>query len=223
MVKLLKKITFEEFYKINEKVAKTTPMRYHYKSSNIMERWLWKQKKQTICDFLKNLPIKNAIDLGCGDASLLEVLNENISYSGVDISPTQLRYASEYIKKNNRHKAKIYKGNILDLNFKDNSFDIAFACDVVEHVLAPERLFSEIKRVVKNNGYIIFSIPNETIWQLVRACLFRFPLHSPDHLYAISSKDIKEIFPEVIKEISLPVKFSKNLFLINIFLVKNVK
>lgn len=223
MVKLLKKITFKEFYKTNEKVAKTSPMRTHYISSNPLERWLWKQKKQTIYHFMKNLPIQEVIDLGCGDASLLEVISKNVVYSGIDISPTQLNYATEYIQNNNRNNATVYKGDILNLDFKDDTFDAALACDVVEHVLSPEKLFKEIKRVVKNNGYIIFSIPNETLWELARAFLFRFPLRSPDHIYAVCPKDIYRIFPRVIKETSLPIKFSRKFSLIYIFLIKNVK
>lgn len=223
MVKLLKKITFKEFYKINEKVAKTSPMRTHYQSKNPLEKWLWKQKKQIINNLLEDLPIKNIIDLGCGDACLIDLVNEKIAYTGVDISPTQVQYAQNYVKKIERKNTQIHIADILNLEFKDNSFDAALVCDVAEHVLEPERLFKEAKRLIKKNGYIIFCIPNEQIWEIVRALLLRFPLRSPDHIYAIYPNDIQKYFPSIEKKVFLPIHFIKELSLIHIFLVKNVK
>jgi len=223
MIKLLKKITFKEFYENNEKVAKTSPMRTHYQSSNPLEKLLWKQKKKIISGLIKNLPIKNIIDIGCGDGCLLDLIDENINYKGIDISPTQINYANEHIKKLKRKNALIDKGDVLNLDIKDNSFDAALVCDVVEHVLYPEKLFMQIKRVVKNNGYIVFCIPNEPLWQLARAVLLRFPLRSPDHIYAIYPKDIENYFQEVEKKVSLPIRFSQKLSLIHVLLVRNVK
>ena len=41
-------LNVKEFFKINELVAKTSPMRSHYNSTNLVERWLWSQKKRVI-------------------------------------------------------------------------------------------------------------------------------------------------------------------------------
>ncbi len=49
--------------------------------------------------------------------------------------------------------------NIANLPFKDNSIDIIFCIAVLEHVPNPEKVISEINRVLKKEGIIyIFSI-----------------------------------------------------------------
>lgn len=223
MVKILKKTTFKDFYKTNEIVAKTSPMRSHYYSQNPLEKWLWHQKKKVIKELLKYTKTKNIIDLGCGDGGLIEITSEKSKYTGVDISPTQVKYAREQIKKLNRKNAKVYEADLMMLAIKDNTYDMALACDVVEHVLNPEKLLLEIKRIVKPHGTIIISIPNEYLWQLIRVILLRFPLRSPDHIHAISPTDIYRVFPNVIKEIFLPIRFSPQLSLIQVYLISNRK
>lgn len=223
MVKKLKKINFEEFYKTNEYVAKTSPMRTHYHSSNPAEKWLWKQKKKEIKKIIGSISVKNIIDLGCGDCGILELIPENIDYQGIDISPTQIEYAKKVIKKDGRRNANVAIGDILDLKIKDNSFESALLCDVIEHVLDPQKLFYEVKRIVKKNGYIILSIPNEFMWEAIRAILLRFPLRSPDHINSVQPKDIENNFKKIEQQIFIPLSFSSQFSLIHVFVIRNVK
>lgn len=50
-------------------------------------------------------------------------------------------------------------------NFKDNTFDIIFANNVVEHIAYPERFLAEVKRILKPSGYFFFKTPNR--WHYV--------------------------------------------------------
>jgi len=223
MFKKIRKVNFEEFYKVNEQVAKTSPMMTHYHSPNPAERWLWGQKKKRVKSILEKLPIKNIVDFGCGDGGMLHIVPSSVTYHGIDISPTQASYAKKTIKELQRKNATVSVGDILKLNIKDNSCDAALLCDVVEHVLEPNTLLKEAKRIVKNDGYIIISIPHEFLWLMMRAFLFRFPLHSPDHLHEIEPKDIRESFNNIEREIHIPFSFSPKFSLIHVFLIKNVK
>ncbi|MDO8638853.1 MAG: class I SAM-dependent methyltransferase [Candidatus Daviesbacteria bacterium] len=223
MVKILKKTTFKKFYAVNEYVAKTTPMHTHYHSQNPLEKWLWQKKKSLIKKSLSELNIKNIIDLGCGDGGLLELVKKNIKYTGIDISPTQVKFSLDQIKKIEYKNAKVYIGDITNLKFANNTFDAALVCDVVEHIISPEKLFSELKRVIKKDGYIIFSIPNEIFLQSVRALLLKFPLRSPDHINSVSPLDIKQNFPKILKEFYVPLNFSFKLSLIGILVAQNEK
>lgn len=222
MVRILKSVSFKEFIRVNEEIAKTSPMRCHYSSSNPLERWLWSSKKKVIRNLLSRLHIKTIIDLGCGDAGLLELIDKKVYYTGIDVSPTQVEYTKQQIKKMERYNGNVYKGDILNLEFKDNTFDAALVCDVAEHVLSVELLFKEVKRVVKKNGYILFSIPNEMLWEIARALFMKFPLRSPDHINAVFPIDIQREFPSIVEQVYLPVRFSPHLSLIHIFLVRNV-
>ncbi len=223
MVKLLKKTTFKEFFKVNEYVAHTTPMRTHYHSKNPLEKWIWQKKKEVIKKLISNTGIKNIIDLGCGDGGMIDAVKKDIAYTGIDISPTQVFAAKEYMKKQRKQNAKIKEGDVTLLKEKTSSYDAALACDIVEHVLSPKKLFSEMKRIVKKNGYIFLSIPNEYLWEFFRAALLRFPLRSPDHIHAIEQKDIEENFPVIEKREFLPIPMSSKLSLIHIYVIRNKK
>lgn len=222
-MKILKKTAFDEFYSINEYVAKTSPMRTHYDSPNPLEKMLWKKKKEIIGQILQNLSVKTIIDVGCGDGRLIDIMPPRIIYTGIDISPTQIKEAKKYIRQKKQNKASILLGDVTKMPFSTNSFDAALACDIVEHVLYPVTLFNELRRVVKKDGYIIFGIPNEDLWELARLLLFKFPLRSPDHIHAIYPKDIEKAFPHILKKIFLPIPFSSKLSLIQVFLAKNAK
>ena len=43
--------------------------------------------------------------------------------------------------------------------FKDNTFDFVFSCSLIEHIKNPKNMLSEIKRVLKSNGYLYLSFP----------------------------------------------------------------
>jgi ubiquinone/menaquinone biosynthesis C-methylase UbiE len=219
-MKILEKRDRKKFEEINEMVAKTSPMRTHYHSHNILERSIWGRKEKVIKSLLSNLNFKTVIDLGCGDGELFDHVPNGCIYTGIDISPTQLDHFRKAIK-SRKNKPNLIRGDILNLPFKNNSFDLAFACDVLEHVIDPIKAFKEIKRVVKKNGYVIFSIPNEFLLELARLVTFRFPLRSPDHINAIEARDVYKYFPKILYHYGIPFKFFNEINLINVLLVKN--
>lgn len=85
----------------------------------------------------------SVLDVGCRSGNLKNVLNEkNVHYTGFDINPP----------------ADII-GNIEDgLPFRNNTFDIVVASDVLEHTNDIYRSFSELCRVASK--YIIITLPN---------------------------------------------------------------
>ena len=222
-MKKLKKASYYEFIKINEFVAQTSPMMTHYYSSNPFERKIWQKKKKTIKKFLEGVSAQNLIDLGCGDGGLIDIIPSKIEYTGIDISPTQVSHAKKRVREIGRKNAKIIEGDILNLQIRDNSYDISMLCDVVEHVLDPKKLLEEAKRITKKDGYIILGIPNEYLWELSRLLLLRFPLRSPDHINAIYPSDVGKHFKNTIKKVFIPTPFSSRLSLIHIYLIKNEK
>lgn len=103
---------------------------------------------------------KIVLDLGCGDgygaAFLAKVAKEIIA----------IDYEKEIVlkarKKYNVPHLKFVSMDVSELGFKDESFDILCSFQVVEHI-PEERLpsyFSEIKRVLKNEGEFYISTLN---------------------------------------------------------------
>lgn len=49
--------------------------------------------------------------------------------------------------------------DLQNLKFQDNAFDLVITQDVFEHIREPLKAFSEIRRILKPNGYHIFTVP----------------------------------------------------------------
>ena len=54
-------------------------------------------------------------------------------------------------------------GSILEIPFKDNSFDIIVSSEVIEHVPDPYHAIQELFRVLKPGGTLVLTTPNK-IW-----------------------------------------------------------
>lgn len=221
-MKQLAKPTFKEFLKINELVVSTTPMRVHYGSKNKLEKWVWQKKRSIIKNLLNRFTHHSILDVGCGDGGLFELVGKNCCYVGIDISKTQLASFKHWLNEHQiSRRPKLFQADITKkIPFKDQQFDGALVCDVLEHVLDPIKAINEIKRVVKKDGFIIFSIPNEKLLQIGRLLKGKHFSHSPDHLYSITVNDIQKYFPKVIKRFGIPLSLPSDLNLINIVLVK---
>ncbi len=93
------------------------------------------------------------LDVGCGNGHFLDQLKDRgyNNLRGVDIA--------NYLK-DKSHQHHIVDINVSKLPFEDNSFDVVTTFQTFEHLENYFLLEQEIKRILKPDGYFIFSIPN---------------------------------------------------------------
>ena len=77
-------------------------------------------------------------------------------------------WASKHWKRNGKLKFMIADAH--KLPFESEYFDAVFAMEVLEHVHKPETVLSEVKRVLKKDGYAVFLVPTDsllfrTLWE----------------------------------------------------------
>ncbi|HPH52029.1 MAG TPA: class I SAM-dependent methyltransferase [Candidatus Portnoybacteria bacterium] len=95
------------------------------------------------------------LDIGCGIKTVLHFLPGKIKI-GVD------SLADEYIKIYDYPKdIKIEKSFGENLKFKNNSFDVVFMTNALDHTKNPQKVVSEIFRVLRSGGY--FALTNELV------------------------------------------------------------
>lgn len=73
--------------------------------------------------------------------------NPLIDYTAMDLSPE----AYDFVK--------CKRENVLNLSFKDNSFDVVLSNHVIEHVEDENKFMSEVLRVLKPGGKLLLNIP----------------------------------------------------------------
>lgn len=102
---------------------------------------------------------KNVLDIACGTGYGLKILYDAgvAKGVGVDISTDTIDYAcAEY----GRTGLEFKVGNILNIDFSEDYFDVVICFETIEHVQSQEKAFMELWRVLKPNGLLIISTPN---------------------------------------------------------------
>lgn len=112
---------------------------------------------------------------------------------------------------------KSYQANILELPFSNNTFDIIFANNVVEHIKEPIIFLKEIKRVLKKNGLLFFKTPNKKHYVALISSITPIGFHKfYSKLRGTSETDIfptfyKMNYQSAIKKLSKKLNFSYQL------------
>jgi SAM-dependent methyltransferase len=89
-----------------------------------------------------HLSTGKVLDVGAGRGYLQDMVED---YTGLDISPTARRFF---------HK-KFVLASATQMPFHDGEFNAAWSIWVLEHVPHPEHALLEMRRVVKDGGYIL--------------------------------------------------------------------
>jgi methionine biosynthesis protein MetW len=94
------------------------------------------------------------LELGCGLGQNLEIFKEDNIVKGVE-GLSDVVHAAKSLG------LDVVQANLEDkLSFPDNSQDWIICLDVLEHLINPFNLMSEIKRILKKDGKAIINVPN---------------------------------------------------------------
>lgn len=114
---------------------------------------------RAIREKLSSIPYRKkarVFDIACG-TGMLGLTFSDIVY-GVDINVQAVRVAK-------KHGVRAYIGDVeKPWKAKANTFDIVLASHIIEHVVNPDTLIEESKRLLKKNGVLIVITPNLACW-----------------------------------------------------------
>ena len=101
----------------------------------------------------------NILDIGCGTGRLIDYVNKENRYTGIDLSYQLLKQAVKKARKKGFSQYRIIEGNAEHLVFEDGSFDLVLA-DTTLHMISDHlSCLYHISRVLKNKGKFICSVP----------------------------------------------------------------
>ncbi len=91
------------------------------------------------------------LDVGCGNSPFKFLVNpEQCKYTGIDIAG-----ADNFDYQNN--DIVVFDGE--NIPFADESFENIICTEVIEHIAKPEKIISEMHRVLKPGGFGIVTLP----------------------------------------------------------------
>ena len=104
-----------------------------------------------------------ALDIGCGGGFLAEEFAAmGCHVTGIDPSPASIGAARAHATARGLH-IDYQVGSGEQLPAHDEAFDLAYCCDVLEHVSDVDRVISETARVLKPGGLYLFDTINRTV------------------------------------------------------------
>lgn len=108
--------------------------------------------KQMIQNLRSEIPNPKILDVGCGTGANIEMLSQFGEAEGVDVSDDALAFCR-------RKGLKVQKGLAETLPFRDETFELTTALDVIEHLDDDIAGLREMFRVTRSGGYSLFFVP----------------------------------------------------------------
>jgi len=128
----------------------------------------------------KSYRLKRVLEIGCGiGTDGIQFSKHGALYTGVELTEEGSRIAKERFKLFGQ-PGEIIKLNAEELPFPDNHFDHVYSFGVIHHSPHPEKIVSEIYRVLKPGGTINIMLYNRTSFyylievKLIRKIFFKF-------------------------------------------------
>jgi SAM-dependent methyltransferase len=136
-----------------------------------------------------------AIEIGCGEGFSTKRINsfipKNIKLEASEYVERQIPFAKE-----NNPGIKVIQESVYDLSHKDESFDLIYLLEVLEHLDFPEKGLVEARRVIKNDGYLMIGVPREPIWSVLnvsRGKYWKSLGNTPGHLNRWSTSGLVKL------------------------------
>ena len=128
---------------------------------------LWRAIELSLLNELDFPKTSHILDLGCGDGYFSNIFFSSKDLkvdAGMDVSLRYVLKAKRNTKDSHSYKSfQVASATILP--YKEQFFDIVFSNCVIEHIPNFQTVFSEIQRVLKKNGKLIFTVPSPQFGQ----------------------------------------------------------
>lgn len=147
-----------------------------YKNQGVIATKLVNDYFDAVSRLIKKIPkenkISNSLEIGCGEGFSTKRLSEMLP-SSINFEASE--YVAEQIPKALERNPfiEIKEESVYNLERKDNSFDLIFLLEVLEHLDYPELALEEIKRV-NFSGYLILGVPREPLWRVLNMVRLKY-------------------------------------------------
>lgn len=168
---------------------------YNTKNSNYADYNMWDNDKiwQSEIDTVKKYNIKGKVlDVGCAFGFLLKRYDKYFdNIYGIDISDFAIKNAKEKLPEGIFNVVNI---NNEELPYPDESFDLITALDVLEHTDSIKNSMEKLLPKLKNNGYMIISMPVKDTWA---GRIFKYIDKDHSHISIPKRKDLFNIIQDL--------------------------
>ncbi len=134
-----------------------------------------------------------ALDVGCGTGEFTaQMAQAEAGVVGTDVAEEALKRART------RHPGLDFRLTVIDgpLPFADNSFDLVWASEVIEHIGDTARWLSEVRRVLTPAGRLLLTTPSHGRLRVALAGVPHFSEPLGDHLHLYTRGSLGSLLAE---------------------------
>lgn len=140
-------------------------------------------------------PGDRVLDLGCGAGDFSAIAAAIVTPAnalGVDVAEAALARARR------SHPELRFQHVPFDgpLPLDDNSFDVVWASEVIEHVADTASWLSEVRRVLAPNGRLLLTTPAHGRLRLLLGGIERYSEPQGDHLHLYTARSLRTLLAE---------------------------
>ncbi len=124
-----------------------------------------------------------AIEIGCGEGFSTQRLREMLP---TNVTLQASEYVAELVPRAQKlnPKVPIIEESVYQTTHADDSFDLIFLLEVLEHLDYPDKALHELARILKPDGFLVLGVPREPLWCLLNMARGKYLAHwgnTPGH------------------------------------------
>jgi len=169
-----------------------------YRSTNPLYRRIVNGFVESVASLVSRAAPRSVLDVGCADGELARRafarcdrdMVAGLRYVGLDVSPDQVAKAERLAD-----RGEFVCADACSIPFDDASFDVVLGLEVLEHVVNPAQVLSEICRVARQR--VVISVPWEPLWRILNVCRLKYVSdlgNTPGHIQHFTRRDIRQLF-----------------------------
>ncbi len=141
----------------NDALAREHDIDDYYARSSPLLRWFERRRLAHIRRMIAATPDDKVLEVGCGGGHVLRMFPES-DLTGVDVSGEMLHKARRNLQ---GLRVRLLKGELHELDLQPASFDKIICTEVLEHVVDPESILEQMRRLLAPAGRAVVTIPND--------------------------------------------------------------
>ncbi|MGD9855724.1 MAG: class I SAM-dependent methyltransferase [Planctomycetaceae bacterium] len=147
--------------------------------------WLTESQSEIIPESVCQHP--RGLEVGCGSGRFLDQLQASgWEAEGIEPAEAPARRCQE-------RGLNVHIGDLESVKLDAGQFDVVFAWMVVEHLHDPEAALREMRRLLKSDGKLLFSVPNFGCWESRVFGEYSYSLQLPIHLHQFTPRTIRRL------------------------------